>query len=69
MYQNIKEELILNNAKHIDIKWIPGHTDNTYNEKADELAKLATNLNPKIPGNRALFNLPDRHFRPRPLTE
>ena len=35
----------------VDIKWIPGHTNNKWNDEADRLAKEATKLH--LPGNRS----------------
>ena len=35
----------------MDIKWIPGHTNNKWNDEADRLAKEATKLH--LPGNRS----------------
>ena len=64
VYQRIQEELIHNKEEHLTIQWMPGHTDNKYNDKADELAKIATTLPHSPPGNRSLDGLPIRHFRP-----
>ena len=65
IYQAIKEVLVPT-KQTIMLQWIPGHTNNKWNDKADELAKLATTLWQKPPGNRSL---PRRHFRPDLITE
>ena len=45
-----------------DIIWIPGHTDNKWNDRADELAKKAANMWPKsiekIPKPTVFFTIP-----------
>ena len=69
VYQVIKEELIYNKGEHIKIRWIPGHTNNAYNDKADTLAKIATTLHKNPPVNRSLDGFPIRHFRPSLSTD
>ena len=69
VYQEIKEEMILNNHKHITLKWIPGHTNNRYNDKADQLAKIATTYPLNPPVTRSLDGLSIRSFRPRLITD
>ena len=69
IYQYIKEESTTNNSKHITIKWIPGHTNNPWNEEADKLAKLATKLHKNSPVTRSLDGTPVRNFRPRLVKE
>ena len=59
IYQEIQErlaELTIEIKIHID--WIPGHTNNKWNDKADELAKAATQL---------WLALPDRWSHHNPL--
>ena len=69
IYQYIREELTVNNNAHATIKWIPGHTNNPWNEEADELAKLATQLHKNSPVKRSLDGTPVRNFRPSLVQE
>ena len=64
VYQQIKQEMTINNNEHIKLRWIPGHTNNRYNDIADQLAKIAATSSPKPPGNRSLNGLSIRSFRP-----
>ena len=52
IYQKIKEiKTKLDQICKIQIDWIPGHTDNKWNDEADRIAKIATQLH--LPGNRS----------------
>ena len=52
IYQKIQElKRQIKQSYEINIKWIPGHTDNKWNDRADSLAKKATLLH--LPGNRS----------------
>ena len=64
--QEIQEELHAARANYIQIHldWIPGHTDNPWNDRADVLAKLgaAQWLEAPPPACRALTGIQPRYF-------
>ena len=66
--QTILENIhqIKNNHIDINIEWIPGHTDNKWNDRADALAKYAayTWVRAQPPIHRSLGHWLPRQFSP-----